>query len=189
MSFIYPLSRSIPLGVVMRKSPGTTRWVKHVWTAVGLLPGAGVADWKVLRSEDEVTEFHAATLPLELFVSDTEAYVHELQAREPSVYVVLRPDDRRSDIPWKIVLVTASPYEAQDYCDSAEELVEKVPMDQGLMAWVGDFVESHHEEEAFVKRKRKNMRVDKVEDGVGDPRISQPSDVYRAPGRTSGVVN
>ncbi len=50
-----------------------------------------------------------------------------------------------------------------------------------MQAWVGGFVTRHHEQEAFVKRKRKNMRVDDIEDGVGDPRISQDSDVYRSP--------
>ena len=57
-----------------------------------ILPGAGKADWKVLRTEGDVTEFHAATLPLTLYVSDAEAYAHELMTREPSVYAVLRPE-------------------------------------------------------------------------------------------------
>ena len=189
MSFIYPNAQSIPLGVVIRRSPGVTRWAKYAWKAVAVLPGAAGANWKALRTEGDITEFHAATLPLELFVSDTEAYMHELHAREPSIYVVLRPDDSRTDVPWKVVLVTASPYEAQDYCDSSEELVEKVPMPEGLKAWVGEFVATHHQAEEFVKRRRNNLRVDQIDNGVGDPRISQATDVYRAPGRTNGVLH
>jgi hypothetical protein len=84
--------------------------------------------------------------------------------------------------------VTVSPYEAQDYCDSAEELVEKLPMPHGLLAWIVEFVEKHYEEEAFVKRRRKNARVDQAEDGVGDARIRQATDVYRAPRRRE-VIN
>ena len=82
-----------------------------------------------------------------------------------------------------VLLVTASPYEAQDYADSGEEIVEKVPMPPGLVAWVRDFVERHHVEEEFVKRKRDRKRIDLVEDGVGDARIHQDADVYRAPKR------
>jgi hypothetical protein len=119
-----------------------------------------------MRTEGDVTEFHAATLPLTLYVSDTEAYVHELQARVPSVYVVLRQNEQTDDLPWAVALVTASPYEAQDYCDSAEELVD-----------------TYYEEEAFVKRRRDKTRVDRVDDGIGDARIRQASDVYRAPRR------
>ena len=165
-----------------------TRWAKHAWRASGILPGAGPADWKVLRTEGDVTEFHAATKDLTLYVSDAEAYAHELQAREPSVYVVLRPNPSSTALPWTVALVTASPYEAQDYCDSAEELVEKIPMPAGLHAWIAEFVSTHHEEEAFVKRRRKNSRVDQVEDGIGDARIRQDSDVYRAPRRNEPIA-
>ncbi|MEH6835775.1 MULTISPECIES: DUF3305 domain-containing protein [Falsihalocynthiibacter] len=188
MSFVFPNSQSIPLGVVIRKSPGVTRWAKWAWRAVGVLPGAGPAEWTVLRQEGDVTEFHAGTVPLNLYVSDTEAYVHELQTRAPSIYVVLSPDTTLPDLPWKVMLATASPYEAQDYCDSAEVQVEKIVMPEGMLAWVADFVNSHHEEEAFVKRKRRDWREDEKEDGIGDPRISQDSDVYRAPrGRKAGM--
>jgi hypothetical protein len=181
LTFVFPNSQSIPIGIVVRKSPGVTRWAKWAWRAVGILPGAGPADWTVLRSEDGVTDYHAATLRLDLYVSDTEAYVHELQTRQPSVYVVLSPDTSSQDFPWKVTLVTASPYEAQDYCDSAEVLVEKVAMPDGMQAWVADFVSRHHEEEKFVKRKRRNWRAEDAEDGIGDARIAQDSDVYRAP--------
>lgn len=153
------------------------------------MPGAGPADWAVLRQDGEVQEFHAATLPLELYVSDTEAYMHELQTREPSVYVVLSPDEGSVQMPWKVSLVTASPYEGQDYCDSAEVMVERVSMPDGMQAWVADFVNRHHEEEAFVKRKRRNWRAQEGEDGIGDPRIAKDSDVYSSPSRRKEVLS
>lgn len=183
MSFVFPNSQSIPLGVVVRKSPGVTRWAKWAWRAVGILPGAAPAQWTLLRRDGDVSEFHAATLPLELYASDTEAYVHELQTREPSIYIVLSPNAASQEFPWKVTLVTASPYESQDYCDNDEVMVAKVAMPEGMKAWISDYVSRHHEEEVFIKRKRRNASVDDVEDGVGDPRISQDSDVYRAPRR------
>lgn len=188
MAVKYPNSQSIPVGVVVKRTPGVTRWAKYAWRASAILPGAGKADWKVLRTEGDVTEFHAATLPLTLYVSDAEAYAHELMTREPSVYAVLRQNEDAHDLPWKVALVTASPYEAQDYCDSAEELVEKIPMPDGLHAWIADFVETYYAEEAFVKRRRDKSRTDRVEDGIGDERIKQVSDVYRAPRRRE-VIN
>ncbi|MFX0545534.1 DUF3305 domain-containing protein [Roseovarius sp. S1116L3] len=188
LTFVFPNSQSIPVGVVVRKSPGVTRWAKWAWRAVGILPGAGPANWTVLRNEGDVTEFHAATLPLKLYVSDTEAYVHELQTRQPSVYVVLSPDASSQDIPWKVTLVSASPYEAQDYCDSAEVMVEKVAMPGGMQAWVADFLSRHHEEETFVKRKRRDWRAEDAEDGIGDARIAQDSDVYRSPRSRLGAL-
>jgi hypothetical protein len=54
-------------------------------------------------------------------------------------------------------------------------------MPEGLVAWVRDFALSHHEDEEFKKRRRDKKRIDKVEDGIGDERISQMADVYRSP--------
>ena len=172
--------QTLPLGVVVRKTPGVTRWAAWSWRAVAVLPGAGPADWDTLRQEGDVTEYHAATSPLELWPSDTEAYLSALSERVPSIFVVMREEATREP-PLDILLVTASPFEAQDYADSGEEIVEKVPMTEGLIAWVQQFVEAHHREEVFIKRKRDRKRVDLVEDGRGDARISQMTDVYRAP--------
>ncbi len=169
----------MPLGIVIRRVPGVTRWAKHVWKAVAVLPGAGDVKWKELRRDGETVEYHAATLPLELFRTDTEAYLHGLSTKVPSIYVVMREGEGKD--PLDFVLATASPYEAQDYADTGEELVEKVPMPEGLVAWIRDYVNLHHEDEVFIKRRRNKSRVDTKEDGIGDARIRQTADVYRAP--------
>ena len=171
---------TMPLGVVIRRTPGATRWARWAWKAVGVLPGAADAAWRVMREEDGATEFHAATCLLELHGAETEAYLHGLSTRVPSVYVILRDSDV-AEWPLEVLLVTASPYEAQDYADSGEEIVEKVPMPAGLVAWVREFVDAHHEEEEFKKRRRDKKDIGQVVDGVGDPRIAQLSGVYRSP--------
>lgn len=174
---------SMPLGVVLLRRPGVTRWAKWSWKASAVLPGAGPADWQILREEGDNTEFHAATMPLELHRADVEAYRVSLTMDPPSVFVVLREDDDPgARYPYKVHAVTASAYEAQDYLDSGEELVEPVPMPAGLIAWVREFTDTHFVEEPFIKRKRDKKRVDLIEDGVGDARIRQEADVYRAPG-------
>lgn len=171
--------RSMPVGVVLRRLPGVTQWVPFSWKAVALLPGAGPADWRELRREGDAVEYHAATCRLELHGSETEAYLHGLNAEVPSLYVIMRESE--ADIPYDVLLVTASPYEAQDYTDSGEEIVERVPMPEGLIAWVQEFVTAFHEEEVFIKRKRDKTRVDLKQDGIGDPRISTAGDIYASP--------
>ena len=168
------------LGVVVRRTPGATRWVPYAWRVSDVMPGAGDADWRELRREGEAVEYHAATLTMELHGAETEAYLHGLTADVPSVFVVMRPCDE-GDSPFEVLLATVSPYEAQDYTDSGEELVEKVPMPEMVQHWVGAFVEKYHQEEVFIKRKRDKKRVDGKEDGIGDVRIAQTADVYRAP--------
>ena len=183
MGVVYPESQSAKLGVVMRRSPGVTPWSKWVWRATAVLPGAGEASWKLLREERDVREYHASTHDLWLYVSDAEAYAHELQAQTPSIYVILRDveDGDDGEMPIHVLKVTASPYEAQDYSDSGEELVERVAMPAAVLEWVAGFMEQHYRDEPFVKRRRDRMRTDRTQDGIGDARIAQVTDVYRAP--------
>ena len=176
-------TQSIPLGVVLRRVPGVTRWARHAWRPIGVLPGAAPAEWKLLRSEGDTQEFHAITLPLELHRADVEAYKIALTMEPPAVFVVLRPsEDPAAEHDIYVESVTASAYEAQDYMDSGEETVEAVPMPEGLVAWIREFVDAHFRDTPFIKRKRDKKRIDLSEDGIGDARIRQTADVYRAPG-------
>lgn len=176
----------LPIGIIVRKSPGVTRWAKWSWRVVAVLPGAGPADWRELRRDGETVEYHAATLNLDLWSSDTEAYLVALSAKIPSLIVVLRETQNSpTGMPFEPMIVTASPYEGQDYLDSGDGLIESVPMPLGVIGWVRDFVQDHHVEEVFIKRKRDKQRVDLVEDGKGDARVRQMSDVFRAPRGTT----
>ena len=179
-------ARTVPIGIVLRRMPGATRWVRHTWRAVAAIPGAGPAS-PCAPSEGDSVEIHAATLTLALWRSDTEAYRVALAARSPSLFVVLRPAAAAVGAP-RPVLVTASPYEAQDYADSADDVVEPVPMPPAIAALLSAFCREHHEEEAFVKRRRDRARVDRSEEGVGDARIRQAADVYRAPAAKRGAA-
>ncbi len=176
----------VPLGVVMRRTPGVTRWAAWAWRAVAVLPGASQADWRELRREGDAVEYHAGTVLLDLHHTQTEAYLQGLSAKVPSVFVILRKrsgsDEARA--PFEVVLVTASPFEAQDYADNGDDIVEKVPMPEGLVALIRDFVEAHHEEEAFQKRRRDKLGDAPAQDGIGDPRIVQARDVFGTPQRT-----
>ncbi len=177
----------MPIGVVIRVSPGVTRWAKWNHKVVGVLPGCGDANWREIRRDGNVVDYHAGTLPLEIYRSDTEAYKQGLSARTPSLFVVMRQghshrNDSSPDL--ELTLVTASPFEAQDYMDSGEEVVEPVPMPPAVIAWIRDFSDLHHKEEVFYKRQRDKIRVDLKQDGIGDSRICQATDVYRAPRRT-----
>jgi len=184
----------MPVGVVVRRSPGVTRWAKYAWKAVAVLPGAAPADWREMRREEtpngEVVEFHAGTIQMELYRTDTEAYLVALSNEPPTVFVVMDRVDGSGDAPeMKLIGVTASPFEAQDFAESGDEILEPGPMPPGLIAWVREFVDRHHVDDAFVKRKRRNWSDDRVDDGVGDARVRQWTDVYRSRASRKGRVN
>ncbi len=173
---------TIPIGVVVRRTPGVTRWARWSWRAVAVLPGAAPAEWRELRREGEAVEYHAATVELELHRALTEGYRISLAMTPPKVHVVLHPQPAADDgFPWRVHGVTASAHEALDRHESGEEMLEPVPMPPGLEAWIRAFCDRHHKEEPFLKRRRV-PHAPEAEDGVGDPRVRQLADVYRAPG-------
>ncbi|PKP83698.1 MAG: DUF3305 domain-containing protein [Alphaproteobacteria bacterium HGW-Alphaproteobacteria-2] len=178
-----PREVALPLGVVVRRQPGVTRWAKWVWRPIAVLPGAAPADWKLLR-EDETgaADYHAATLSLTLHRAVVEGYKVALSMTPPAVFVVLRRDERPdARMPWSVHDVTASAYEAQDYLDSAEDIVEAVVMPPVLEAWVRGFTDAHFREEPFVKRSRDGKGGNRPAAGRADPRIRE-ADVFRVPG-------
>lgn len=147
---------SISLGIVMAKERVESAWESHIWRADSVfLHAPEIQAWRELARDANSTYYHAATLPLELHHKDTMGYVANLQDGEPSVYVVWRQDPfSSSDDPVDVVLVLASPHEAEAYGQVEEEKVGAVPMPGPLLALVEAFIAEHHVEEAFVKRQR-----------------------------------
>ena len=150
---------SLPLGVVVERRELDNRWVSHSWQPVSVIPGAGPMDpkgeWTVLQTGEGWVRFHAGTLTLGLFPKETEGYRFNLAQKPPRLWLVLRSvEDEESAHDVEPFLVTACPYEAQDYQDS-DDIVEPVVMPEAVAAFVQGYVERHHVDEPFEKRKRK----------------------------------
>ena len=172
----------ISVGVILRKSPSKSAWLKWVWQPVGLIPGSKTEEWKLLREDSGVFEYHAGSKIILLHRAEVEAYKVSLSMTPASAFVVMERDELETeDCEYKVHTVTASAYEAQDYCDSDEYLVEPVPMPPSLQAWIENFVENHFDEKPFVKRKRDKVNINRSEDGKGDFRIAKTADVYSSP--------
>lgn len=158
----------LPLGVVVERREIDNPWQSHTWRAVAVIPGAPTVDkWRELARGPRWIRYHAATLPVELHHKETAAYRTNLSNDQPAIFVGLRDvvDPGESGFEVAPFLVTASPFEAQDYLDSSEVIIERVPMPDGVIAWVQAFVDAHHVDEPFEKRKR--TRLDPNEVGFG----------------------
>ena len=161
---------TIQIGVILERREIDHPWQDHSWSAVAVMPGAAALDeWRLLASDEGWAQYHAATLPLELHRSDTEAYRTNLADNPPRVYVVLREDEDDEDEDHELspFLVTVSSYEAQDYLDSGEDIVDGVTMPDSVIAWVQAFIDAHHVDKPFIKRKRRRHEIDRV--GFGGP--------------------
>jgi hypothetical protein len=174
--------RELQIGAVVRRTPGVTQWAREIWKPVAVFAGAPDAFWKELVRDGEVVDYHAGTVQMELYRADVEGYLVSLNMAVPSVWVIMdRDQTSKSPSGWVLSTVTASAHEALDALDSGESIVEAVPIPDSLAAWIKEFIDQHYIEEPFKKRRRDEIDVEGVEDGKGDPRIRQQSDVYRAP--------
>ncbi len=152
---------TMPLGVVLERRGSENKWIDFDWRVVSVLPGAAeIEDWIELgHGSDEKgdwVQYHAATLPLEIFRKETEGYKFNLTLEQPAVFIVLRESDDEGDThdvyPF---LATVCPYEAQDYLDSSEEIVDSVAMPDTIVSWLIGYIDQHYVDEPFKKRKRK----------------------------------
>jgi hypothetical protein len=152
---------TMPMGVILERRSSENQWIDFEWSVTSVLPGAAeIVDWIRLSSGSDENgdwvQYHAATLPLEIHRKETEGYKYNLSLQQPSVFIILRESDEEDDdhemYPF---LVTVCPYEAQDYLDSGAEIVDNVPMPEPVMGWLANYIEHHHVDEPFKKRKRK----------------------------------
>ncbi len=143
------------VGVVVERRKLDSPWADYGWRTVAVLPGdPGHAPGDVLFAADGVTRFYAGILTVELHRKATTSYRDNLAAGQPKIFVVLRPDES-GPLPYRPLLATAAPDEAQVYSDNGADLVDGVPMPEPLIAGLEAFVAEHHVDEPFYKRQRK----------------------------------
>lgn len=159
---------SIRVGVVVERRRLDNPWADWAWKPVAVFTDAPEVDaWRVLVAAGDVTRFHAGNATVTLHRKLVEAYKVNLARDEPSLWVVLQEadEDDEGGMPWVIHAVTASPYEAQNFADTSENLIEAVPLPEPLIPWMVDFVKAHPEQEVFKKRKRDIVRVEELKFG------------------------
>lgn len=149
-------SARLALSVVIERRPSSSRWVDWIWRPVELVTAVPAeAAPRLLIDDPALRRWLTGPVTLELHRKETADYRLALSAEPPQLYVVLRREEGDPELPWRPFLVTASPFEAQVYAEPGEDIVEAVPMPEPVLAFVQDFVERHHVDEPFLKRRRK----------------------------------
>lgn len=151
---------TMPVGVVLERRQIDNPWQDYAWRPVAVIPGAAPTDeWRILaRGEEDGKEwihYQAGTLEIELHSGETEGYRVNLSNQPPMVYVAIQGDDEEVEHEMSPFLVTVCPYEAEGYAEGEDEIVEGVAMPDEILAWVGHFIDQHHVDVAFQKRRQK----------------------------------
>lgn len=147
----------VPLCVILERKDLDSPWADHIWQPVSVVLDAPQGVHGKIREEgDGWRHYFLECGPLELHRKDAPAYRDGLfHQGNASLWVILQDDeDPKSVLPYSVQLVTASPFEAQDYLDSGELIVEVVDMPEALQDFVQQYVDLCPEEEKFIKRKQ-----------------------------------
>ena len=141
------------VGVIVERRNLDSPWADHAWIPIAVLVGAPVATpWTVLEQTARLTRYYAGTAEIEFFGTDTTMYRENLRSQRPSLWIALRHTDAAPGV--MVHLVTADPAEAEALTGTNTDIIEAITMPMEIQARLAAFVEAHHVERAFVKRKR-----------------------------------
>jgi hypothetical protein len=144
---------SISIGVVVERTKSVSQWSDYLWHAVKALPGVpDTPQWSQLEGDDERALFYAGAADIELHRTETTNYRDNLATGAPLLWVVLERSDGAQ--PYQLRLVTADPAEGEAMTLVGDNIVDSVPMPASVERIVAAFIEEHHVEREFVKRKR-----------------------------------
>ena len=144
---------SIEVGVVVERRRLQSPWAEFAWYPVAVLPGLPeTAAWTILEETPQLQRYYAGAFTLEFHRSDTATYRDNLQSGRPSLWVSLREAESAPGVVLKNV--TADPAEGEALTEPGTDIIEAVPMPAEIQGRLAVFVEQHHVERAFFKRKR-----------------------------------
>tara|TARA_B100001769_G_scaffold173845_1_gene137050 strand:+ start:475 stop:1092 length:618 start_codon:yes stop_codon:yes gene_type:complete len=186
----------IAVKIIFEKKLLNNKWQSHEWEIHDLVlmdmksgdgyPPINNVEILPLRNFDEerrksnLKNYFFAEASIDLHRAEAEAYAENLQSSDPAIYIVLREgfyDDEieesfeDDDIDVHLAEVSLSPYNIQDYEDSGEDIIKKVPLDGPISELLEKFVEQHFKPEEFIKRKRDRARIDENISRGGDQRL------------------
>jgi hypothetical protein len=161
-------AQTIIVGVVAVKKKLSNPWIDHAWAPHAVLDGVPEASpWTMLSRQGDDEIWYVGPGEIVLRVNETGHYRDNLAAERPAVWVALRMSEEGT---LSITQVSVDPYEGEGYADMASELVDRVPMPARLAEEVAAYIEAHHVETPFFKRKRDRHGGGGLEQfGVGHP--------------------
>lgn len=153
------IEAQLSIGLVVERRMLSGRWGGHAWRPVTVFAQApDVAAWTPLGGSAHSMRYYAGEATIHLYSTDTANYRDNLAAGAPKLWVVLRP--LGPEPPVEVHLVTADPAEGEASTEAGNDVVETVDMPAEIAAHIAAFVEAHHVERPFLKRKRDRGKPD-----------------------------
>jgi hypothetical protein len=150
---VSPVRPAVHVAVVMEREAAPNRW--EAWRfklgdVVPAEPAFGAAP-RVLRDDGKVQRKLFPGFTLELFRDEAEGYHLNLVSGSPVWFVVWRTDDEDPSLAWPET-VSVSYTEAGRWLD-AQERVDNVPLQAGLVDWLQSYTDEHYRPEPKKRRR------------------------------------
>ncbi|MGL5117337.1 MAG: DUF3305 domain-containing protein [Beijerinckiaceae bacterium] len=159
---------TLSVGVVLTRRPSTSPWQDVVWEAHAVLPDVPAAEAGVRLGRDGDAEmFYAGAHEIAVHPQETEHYRSNLMAEPPRLWVVLRPTGG-PELP-EVVRVTCDPSEGEGFAETGWDVVNVVDMPEAIQLALMTFVDEHHVEKPFYKRKRRDANPEALAFGRRGP--------------------
>jgi hypothetical protein len=169
---------TVPLGVTIARETIDSPWADHIWRPISVfLDASDISSWRLLETRPGFEHYHVATLPLELHRKETPGYIANLTSDNPGLNVIIRQGAATTDgtEPVHVHLITASAHDVEAYGHLGVEIIGKVAFPEPVLELLEAFIDFHHKDEKFKKRKRNEHHV------VEEHKFGQePIDVLRA---------
>jgi hypothetical protein len=159
---------TMEVGVVLERRKAKSPWLDVVWEAHAVLaePAAAMPGAS-LGSGGGGDLFYAGAATLEVHTIEAGYYRDNLATGDPKLWVVIRP--RNDDPTPEVVKVTCDPTEGEGYTETGWDTVNMVPMPDAVRAALAAFVEEHHVDKPFIKRKRDRQDPESLAHGRKGP--------------------
>ena len=143
----------ILIGLVVERIKLTGPWSDYAWMPCQVLTSVPETPaWSVIMQNAERVRYYAGEYVIGLHPSSTAQYRENLASGRPSLWVAMRPEG--AEPPLEIAGVAVDPSEGESYTETGTSVVETVPMPPEIMAVLAEYIETHHVERVFEKRKR-----------------------------------
>lgn len=141
------------VGVIVERKPSSSPWTDYAWRVAAIVPEApGTRDGHILGREGGVALIYAGSAEIEFHRVETGNYRDNLATGRANLWVMLARSSEEPGI--RLVSVTADPAEGEAMTEAGDILVEVAAMPRDIAERLALFVETHHVERVFTKRKR-----------------------------------
>lgn len=161
--FTQSIPQSMPMSVIMQKTPSDHPWVNWSYDVIGVVPSdsntyADDAAQKIrlIHQENGIEKYLISGLTLSLHVDECESYYHNLMSPKPGCFIVANETDDKDEMPVPY-LISLSFDEVHAYLEGEED-VYAVPLPQQLYQWVEAYILTHYVATKRVKRKLNNWK-------------------------------